>query len=95
LTQETLRHAAPLEGSALRTHFHVPLFWEGDGLLQTSRTQLDTAFFRHIKQHAYPLEIETYTFSVLPSSLRTEGVVPHLIKETQWALAQLESITPQ
>lgn len=95
LTQATLRQAAVMEGCALRTHFHVPLFWAGDDLLQTTRTQLNAAFFRHIKQHAYPLEIETYTFSVLPTALRAEGVVPHLIKETQWALAQLESISPQ
>ena len=95
LTHETLRHAATMEGCALRTHFHVPLFWEGDGVLQTTRTHLDAAFFRHVKQQAYPLEIETYTFSVLPASLRTEGIVPHLIQETQWALAQLESIPLQ
>ena len=81
--------AAP--AGELRTHFHVPLCWDGDGALGTTRGDLDAAFFRHVLEKRYPLEIETYTFAVLPPALKTGGVAEQIIRETQWALAACKS----
>ena len=85
LTKETLETARLHEGCELRTHFHVPLFYEGDGVLGSTHSDLSPEFFAHATAHGYPLEIETYTFNVLPPAIRPEHVVESLIRETEWA----------
>lgn len=79
--------AAP--AGELRTHFHVPLSWEGDGTLGTTRNDLSDTFFAAVCAKAYPLEIETYTFDVLPPELKSGSVAEQIIRETQWAEASL------
>ncbi|MCL1920105.1 MAG: metabolite traffic protein EboE [Kiritimatiellaeota bacterium] len=86
LTAETLAAVKAHTGAELRTHFHVPLFWEGDGALGTTHGDLSPEFFAHVAAQGYPLEIETYTFDVLPPALRAGDVVEHLVKETEWAM---------
>jgi hypothetical protein len=84
LTQETLEIARAHTGCELRTHFHVPLFYEGDGVLGSTHGDLTPEFFAHVTEHGYPLEIETYTFHVLPPEIRPASVVASLVKETEW-----------
>jgi len=85
LTAETLEAARRHPGCELRTHFHVPLFYAGDGLLGSTNTDLTADFFAHVRSKGYPLEIETYTFDVLPPALRAADVVDSLVKEHGWA----------
>ena len=85
LTAETLEAARRHPGCELRTHFHVPLFYAGDGLLGSTNTDLTADFFAHVRSKGYPLEIETYTFDVLPPALRAADVVDSLVKEHEWA----------
>jgi hypothetical protein len=71
----------------IRVHFHVPLFWEGSGELGTTAASLTPEFFALLGQGDCPhLEIETYTFDVLPAALRERDAVASIVKEHQWVL---------
>jgi hypothetical protein len=89
LTRATLEAARQHAGCELRTHFHVPLFYEGDGVLGSTHADLSPAFFAHVRKGGYPLEIETYTFNVLPPALRPGSVVDSLVRETEWVRARV------
>jgi len=84
LTRETLETARQHAGCELRTHFHVPLFYAGDGVLNSTHTDLTPEFFAHAAAQNYPLEIETYTFNVLPPALRPSSVIDSLVAEHDW-----------
>lgn len=72
-----------------RAHFHVPLFWENSGALSSTAPLLTESFFARLRSGAVPhLEIETYTWDVLPAALRTGGVVESIAHEYEWALAR-------
>lgn len=89
LTRETLEAAQQHAGCELRTHFHVPLFYAGDGVLNSTHTDLTPEFFAHAAAQGYPLETETYTFDVLPPALRSASVVDSLVAEHEWVSARL------
>jgi sugar phosphate isomerase/epimerase len=69
-----------------RIHFHVPLFThEYDGLRSTQdyvRTVLELVQRTHFTRH---LEIETYTWDVLPAGLKMD-VVDSIAREFEWVL---------
>jgi sugar phosphate isomerase/epimerase len=73
-----------------RIHFHVPLFTsEYDGLGSTQRdvsTVLQAARETPFTNH---LEIETYTWDVLPGDLKID-VVNSIVREYEWVLRQWE-----
>jgi sugar phosphate isomerase/epimerase len=77
------REAGPAEW---RIHFHVPLFTSDyDGLGSTQddvRRLIDAAVARPITTH---LEIETYTWSVLPGSLKID-LLDSIAREYEWVL---------
>lgn len=65
-----------------RVHFHVPLFCEHYGALQSTASLLTPDFFTRIGDGRSPhWEIETYTFDVLPPDLRADGVVASIARE--------------
>lgn len=72
-----------------RAHFHVPIFEKDFGLLQS--TQSDIAEVLEIqKKHARTnhLEIETYTWEVLPENLKLP-IQDSIIRELEWVAKQL------
>lgn len=79
--------AEPLK--ELRVHYHVPLFFEGDGLLGSTASTMDAEFFALLREATNHLEIETYTFDVLPAELRAGGVVQSIAGEFRWVLERL------
>ena len=89
LTKETLETARQHAGCELRTHFHVPLFYAGDDVLGSTHTDLTPEFFKHVQAHGYPLEIETYTFNVLPPAIRPADVVDSLVAEHAWVASRM------
>ncbi len=91
LTDTTLEAAREQAGCELRTHFHVPLFFEGDGVLASTHTDLTPAFFDRARASRIPLEIETYTFDVLPPDLRAPTVIDSLVRELEWAGARADA----
>ncbi|OQA24069.1 MAG: hypothetical protein BWY59_02350 [Verrucomicrobia bacterium ADurb.Bin345] len=73
----------------VRVHFHMPLYMSdvGEGLRTTS-SAMDDAFFRRLKSGECPhLEIETYTFDVLPD--KPPNVVDHIVRELEWVLQRV------
>jgi sugar phosphate isomerase/epimerase len=88
--------ALPPEGvGEWRVHFHVPLFQETLGPFRTTqpfvaellRIQARTPITDH-------LEVETYTWDVLPEEHRREHVVDAVARELAWTLDVLRHATP-
>jgi hypothetical protein len=74
-----------------RTHFHVPVFLKDLGdLFGTTRFALEQALAVHKKTPLSPhLEIETYTWDVLPDHLKTGDIVEYVTRELDWVKGQL------
>ena len=75
-----------------RVHFHVPLHASpGHGLDDTRGHVFDTLdWLKENPTACHHLEMETYTWEVLPEELRTEEVADQVIREYQWTLDALE-----
>lgn len=77
--------------SEIRTHFHVPLHADslGDGLRATvAELREFIAALVVDPTLCDQLEIETYTWAVLPADLRAASVEEQVVKEYQWVLAE-------
>ncbi|MFL6279428.1 MAG: metabolite traffic protein EboE, partial [Vicinamibacterales bacterium] len=81
-----LDRSAPVAGAEWRIHFHVPLFasdYEGLGSTQDYvREILDLARRTRFAHH---LEIETYTWDVLPAGLKID-LLDSIEREYRWVL---------
>jgi sugar phosphate isomerase/epimerase len=72
-----------------RCHFHVPLYWGGEPGLGTTRDDLTSRFWDRIRSGACQhLEVETYTFGVMPPDLRPERLSDAIAEELKYALAK-------
>ena len=68
--------AAPGGDRQWRTHFHVPIFLDDLGLLRTTRSGIVTAMAVQVRTPLSDhLEIETYTWDVLPAHLKTGDII--------------------
>ena len=73
-----------------RTHFHVPVFLDDLGAFGTTRFALEQALAMHKKTPlSAQLEIETYTWDVLPSHLKTGDIVDYVCRELAWVKGEL------
>jgi hypothetical protein len=73
-----------------RTHFHVPVFLEDLGAFRTTRFALEEALRVHkATPLSRQLEIETYTWDVLPDHLKTGDIVDYVVREIEWVKSQL------
>jgi hypothetical protein len=74
-----------------RTHFHVPVFLDDlGGKFGTTRFALEQALKMHKeKPLSAQLEIETYTWDVLPEHLKTGDIVDYVCREIEWVRGQL------
>ena len=73
-----------------RTHFHVPVFLDDLGAFGTTRFALEEALQTHKdKPLSRQLEIETYTWDVLPDHLKTGDIVDYVCREIEWVRGQL------
>lgn len=100
---ETLRDLDQLAGSALtswrsfpewRCHFHVPIYLENLPNLRTTQEQLlDAMNFLRATHYCKHLEIETYTWEVIPREHREKvcggSLLGSLEREFRWTLSQL------
>jgi hypothetical protein len=74
----------------LRVHFHVPLFFQGHGPLQSTVGSLTPDFFHYLRGGICShLEIETYTFDVLPPEVHPGDLVRSFAREYAWVLGKL------
>jgi len=75
----------------LRVHFHVPLFVERYWALGSTAGTLTPEFFAEVRKGVTShLEIETYTFDVLPEDLRAQDVTHSIASEYKWLLPHLK-----
>jgi hypothetical protein len=73
-----------------RTHVHVPVFLDDLGEFRTTRFAIEDALAFHKKNKLSPqLEIETYTWDVLPETLKTGDIVEYVQREIEWVKSQL------
>jgi len=73
-----------------RTHFHVPVFLDDLGPFRTTRFAIEEALrFHKAKPLSRQLEIETYTWDVLPENLKTGDIVDYVCRELEWVRGQL------
>jgi hypothetical protein len=73
-----------------RTHFHVPVFLDDLGDFKTTRFAIEDALAFHKQNKLSPhLEIETYTWDVLPDHLKTGDIVDYIVMEIEWVREQL------
>jgi hypothetical protein len=73
-----------------RTHFHVPVFLEEIGPFRTTRFAIEDALrFHKARPLSRQLEIETYTWDVLPDNLKTGDIVDYVCRELDWVRGQL------
>jgi hypothetical protein len=73
-----------------RSHFHVPVFIDRYGLLSSTQADIKEVLQLQVKQSFTPhLEIETYTWDVLPADLKLP-MDQSVSRELEWVLRQLE-----
>jgi hypothetical protein len=76
--------------SEMRTHFHVPVFLEELGPFRTTRFGVQEALKTHratpLSDH---LEIETYTWDVLPPELKTGDIIEYVSRELEFVRDEL------
>jgi len=73
----------------LRAHFHVPIFLERFGALHSTQDHI-LKVIEYLKQHKVSehLEIETYTWDVLPDALK-KGLSESIVREIDWFIDKL------
>jgi hypothetical protein len=74
--------------SELRVHFHVPIFERELGPFASTQDEL-AELLRDAPELPPHLEVETYTFGVLPERFRTHSVTQAIAQELEWARARL------
>lgn len=87
---QALAAAASAEGSEWRVHFHVPIFLERMEHFDTTQAFLAEILRLHredpISAH---LEVETYTWDVLPEAYRKADLSAAIARELAWVKGQL------
>jgi hypothetical protein len=86
-------------GEEWRIHFHVPVFTDrlSDNLSRfESTSEFLTELLHQLSKNPLSthLEVETYTWNVLPDSLRTSSVDEAIARELNWTLAALDQPNP-
>ncbi len=75
-----------------RVHFHVPVFLSSLAMFHTSQSFLQCVLAEHsedvLTQH---LEVEAYTWHVLPEQFRNEDIVQLITRELTWVKSLLQS----
>jgi hypothetical protein len=68
-----------------RTHFHVPVFLDDLGPFRTTRFAIEQALAVHAQRpQSTHLEIETYTWDVLPAHLKSGDIVDYVVRELEF-----------
>ncbi|MBL9139271.1 MAG: metabolite traffic protein EboE [Verrucomicrobiales bacterium] len=78
-------------GTEWRIHFHIPLHQKPAGLFQTTADHVAQTldWLRRHPDAGSHLEMETYTWEVLPSDLKSRSVVDQLALEYAWTFGEL------
>lgn len=78
------------DGAEWRVHFHVPIFLDRLPRFDTTQDFLREILDLHRSEPIAPhLEVETYTWDVLPEGLASGGVDEAVARELRWVLERL------
>lgn len=81
--------AAPVGVMEWRVHFHVPVFLTETRECATTRPFLEKILPLFARRQRIKLEVETYTWSILPPELQGGTVVDSLVREIEWVAATM------
>jgi hypothetical protein len=70
-----------------RIHYHVPVFEDKTDTFGTTRSFTEEIL--SLADRSILLEVETYTWNVLPPELRLESVSDSIIREIQWVKSKV------
>lgn len=87
---QALAQARPDPACEWRVHFHVPIFRREAGCFESTQPFLAELLRLLRPEECAHLEVETYTWSVLPPGLRATDLARDIANELVWARAQLE-----
>jgi sugar phosphate isomerase/epimerase len=78
------------EGREWRVHFHVPIFLDDLGAFSSTRSFIRKVLDEH-RMHPVSahLEVETYTWNVLPPHLQAGGMEQAIARELNWVKDEL------
>lgn len=89
---EALAEGAAQDGAEWRVHFHVPVFAAEAGPFATTRGFLEEVLALHARAPVSAhLEVETYTWDVLPAALRGPSVEADVAREIVWVRERLQA----
>lgn len=81
---------SPAPGDEWRVHFHVPIFLDRAGPFRTTQSYLAQVIGLAGADDVTPcLEVETYTWDVLPPHLRTADLCSAIARELSWVRSTL------
>jgi hypothetical protein len=86
---EALAQARPDPSCEWRVHFHVPIFRRELGSFESTQPFLVELLRALRPEDCAHLEVETYTWGVLPPALRATDLARDIATELDWARAQL------
>jgi hypothetical protein len=73
-----------------RIHFHAPVFLEELGPFRSTQPFLREILALQAREPIAPhLEVETYTWDVLPQEFRSADVVDDVVRELSWVRERL------
>ncbi|MFO1152638.1 MAG: metabolite traffic protein EboE [Rhodospirillales bacterium] len=82
--------AGGIEGGEWRVHFHVPIFRAELPPFFSTQNFLAALLRRHRQQPIAPhLEVETYTWDLLPAAFRDDDTPTAIARELAWVLERL------
>jgi len=86
---EALKDATRATTQEWRSHFHVPLFVNDYGLLQSTQEDIrEVLAIQRQQPFTNYLEVETYTWEVLPEALKLP-LSQSIIREMEWVISEL------
>ncbi len=78
-------NAGTVSGGEWRVHFHVPVYLDRFGPIQTTQSEIG-AFLNALRPEdaLHHFEVETYAWNVLPESLQREELADGIAEELAW-----------
>jgi sugar phosphate isomerase/epimerase len=84
--------AEPVAGEQWRIHFHVPVFAERMGMFESTQSFLVELLREHAREPLSDhLEVETYTWGVLPEALRSTSLAHSIERELSFCMSTLRA----
>ena len=79
------------DGREWRVHCHVPIFMDDLGAFSSTRSFISEVLGIHrLQPISGHLEVETYTWNVLPEHLRAGGMEQAIARELNWVKSELQ-----